>query len=191
VDLARSLLMTGLSLVTPFGAGNAGVFGRPPRHSFRLETPERQAVMRTPILVVVSLLSILGSACGAADPSVPQGSSDPNIVVRPRLSLALDVVALGVGKSSTGTVVLDNPAEAGGTVITLSSSDVSAIGLPPTITVLAGDDEATFAFKNSYGGQSKSVTITAFHDNDSAERSLFIPSLPPEPAPCKGHACQP
>lgn len=143
--------------------------------------------MRAHILFAIPVLAILHLGCGAADPSAPPGPGHP---VEPPLSLDLGADALGAGESSTGTINLSSPAPADGAVITLWSSDDTALDLPPSITVPAGDNAATFELTNNYAGQRKSVQIVVTYEGASAEGSLFIPSLLFEPSPCKGHVCR-
>jgi hypothetical protein len=142
--------------------------------------------MRSHILFVIPVLAMLSSGCGAADPSAPPRPVDS---VASPLSLTLGAEALGVGKSSTGAITLGKPAPADGALIALSSSDGS-LAMPLTITVPAGGYAATFRLTNNYGGERKSVTIMANYQDAWAEGSLFVPSHPPEPPPCKGHVCQ-
>jgi hypothetical protein len=136
--------------------------------------------------LVFPVLAFFNSGCGAAEPSSPPVPGDS---VASPLTLTLGAEALGVGKSSTGAITLLSPAPADGAVVALLSSD-SSLAMPLTITIPEGSYAATFTFTNSYGGERKSVTITANYQDAWAEGSLFVPSLPPEPPPCKGHACQ-
>jgi len=142
--------------------------------------------MRSPILLFIPVLAILISGCGAADPAALPAPGDS---VASPLRLALGAEALGVGKSSTGTITLGMPAPDDGAEVVLSSSDGS-LAMPLTITIPAGEYAATFTFTNSYGGKRKSVTIMANYQGAWATSALFVPSLPPEPSGCKRFACQ-
>jgi hypothetical protein len=144
--------------------------------------------MRSNVLFLIPVFAMLNSGCGAPDPSAPPPAAG-GFIASP-LSLALGADGLGVGSSSTGTITLSTPAPADGAVVALWSSDGSSLAMPVTITIPAGAYAATFTLTNSYGGHRKSVTVMANYEDAWAQGSLYVPSLPPEPPPCRGHACQ-
>ena len=65
------------------------------------------------------------------------------------------------GGASTGTVTLSGPAPAGGTVVSLTSSNTAAAQVPASVTVTAGATTATFTVTTSPVGANTPVTITA------------------------------
>ena len=142
--------------------------------------------MRVLTLVAFPLLSLIQPGCGATDSATPPAPRDP---VEIPLSVAVAAEALSAGESSTGTVRLNRAAPDDGAEIALWSSDISALLMPPTVSIPAGTSMATFVLTNSYGGKTKLVQIRANYGDDWAETSLFIPRLPPDEPPCKGHAC--
>ena len=140
--------------------------------------------MRFHICSLIPVFAMLIAGCGGTAPSAP--TDDPGEFLPQPLTLDLGAEALDVGKSTTATVSLSHPAPADGAVVALWSSDVPALAMPVTITIPAGDYTATFTLTNSYGGQRKSVNITASYQDASAQGSLFIPSEPPV---CRHHGC--
>jgi hypothetical protein len=80
----------------------------------------------------------------------------------PTLSaLSLTPTLFEGGRSATGTVVLVDPAPAGGAVVTLSSSNPAAATVPPSVTVAAGSSSATFTVTTSPVTVTSGITITA------------------------------
>jgi hypothetical protein len=95
--------------------------------------------------------------------------------------------------STTATVTLGTPAPAGDAVVALTSSDPSAIAVPLSITVPAGQTQASFTIKNQRPSVPEFVTLTATHGSDIATDSLEAP-LPilkgPPSGGCGGRLCQ-
>jgi hypothetical protein len=79
------------------------------------------------------------------------------------------------GNPAQGRVVLNGPAPAGGIVVNLSSSNTSLATVPPTVTVPAGADSATFTVTTyaTYGYP----TVEIFASRAGIDRSRII-SLP-------------
>jgi len=77
------------------------------------------------------------------------------------LSLTVAPTSVASGWTSVGTVTLNGSADAGGTVVTLSSGNTSVATVPPTVTVLAGSLTATFPVTARTVNASTSVTISA------------------------------
>jgi hypothetical protein len=78
------------------------------------------------------------------------------------------------GSASQGTVTLSSGAPAGGLVISLSSSNTGAAGVPAGVTVPAGASSATFAITTSGVGASTPVTITAVRDGVTRTATLTV-----------------
>jgi hypothetical protein len=64
------------------------------------------------------------------------------------------------GRSATGTVVLPQPAPAGGTIVALETDDLAA-QVPATVTVPAGESVATFPISTAAVGRTTAVHIAA------------------------------
>src|SRR5437016_6734747 len=64
-------------------------------------------------------------------------------------SLTVNPTSVNGGNSSTGTVTLSSAAEAGGVMVSLSSSDTSVATVPPNVTVAAGATSASFTVKTT------------------------------------------
>jgi hypothetical protein len=87
--------------------------------------------------------------------------------------------AVGSG-GSTGTVTLGGPAPAGGTVVSLSSSDTRWVRVPATVTVPAGATSVTFTAATTSDptqGQFASISATA----GGIERFATLHVNPPPP----------
>jgi hypothetical protein len=65
------------------------------------------------------------------------------------------------GQTSTGTVTLIGPAPAGGTVVTLASSDPVVAVIAPTVTVTEGQTSATFSIVTTAVSSAKTLTVSA------------------------------
>ena len=96
-------------------------------------------------------------------------------------SISLNPSSLLGGASSQATVTLSVPAAAGGTSVTLSSSNTVAVGIPASITVPAGSTSATFTVKTNPVVLSTPVTISATYVTTVAA-TLTVNSAFPPPA---------
>jgi hypothetical protein len=84
------------------------------------------------------------------------------VTVRPQVqinSVSVDPAVILVGSSSTGIVVLEGVAPAGGQVLTLTSSRLP-VAIPAAVTVAEGERVATFPV-TSTGNSATSALITA------------------------------
>lgn len=77
------------------------------------------------------------------------------------MGLSLTPATVRGGKYSTGTILLPAPAPAGGTAVTLSSSDPSAAIPPSTVRVPAGARLVTFAVRTRPVKAATTVTLSA------------------------------
>jgi hypothetical protein len=101
----------------------------------------------------------------------------------PPLSIIGGRDSLGVGESTSETVILDKPAPAGGAVIALASSDPSAVPVPANVMVPADGSRGSFTVTNHYNGRPKAVKITAAYSGASAADTLTVPTPPPRQCP--------
>jgi hypothetical protein len=81
---------------------------------------------------------------------------------------------IGAGVTTTGTVTLNQPAPAGGAVLTLSSSDPKAAKVPATATVPAGQSSVSFAVQGGGVSVATNVTLTAQYNGGTASSSLTV-----------------
>jgi hypothetical protein len=88
-------------------------------------------------------------------------------------AVSLDPASVVSGSSSTGTVTLNGKAPSGGVVVNLSSSSAAA-GVPANVTVLEGNDSATFTVTTSAAYMLKLATITANLGTDNRTAKLTI-----------------
>lgn len=110
-------------------------------------------------------------------------------------SFTLSATSVIAGGSLTGTLNLNQPAAAGGAVVTLSATAQDASGatvpgvqvvtLPPNVTVPGGQATTTFKITTRQGAQGATVTITAtLGANFTAQFTITGPPIPvPTPIP--------
>jgi hypothetical protein len=89
-------------------------------------------------------------------------------------SLTLSPSTVDAGSSSTGTVILNGPAPAGGKVVALSSSKPSVASVPASVTVPSGSSSATFIVTTSPGSSNTSVTVLATAGGVTKSATLSI-----------------
>jgi uncharacterized repeat protein (TIGR03803 family) len=87
--------------------------------------------------------------------------------------LILNPIDVTGGSTSTGTVSLSAGAPPGGSVVTLSSSSVSA-SLPSSVTVAAGNTSASFTITTTSVTTTTTAVITGTLGSGSAQASLTI-----------------
>jgi hypothetical protein len=88
-------------------------------------------------------------------------------------SVVMNPATVFGGNSSTGTVTLNGPAPAAGSVVTLSDNSASAT-LPASVTVAAGATSATFTATTSVVTASTPVTVTATYNGSTQTAGLAI-----------------
>jgi galactose oxidase-like protein/Kelch motif protein len=89
-------------------------------------------------------------------------------------SLILDPTSVLAGTFSIGTMTLTRPAEAGGAVVLLDSSDRAAATVPSSVTVAAGATSATFSVSTSLVPAGTSVTISATYGGVTKSAALTV-----------------
>jgi hypothetical protein len=107
------------------------------------------------------------------------------VAVRPHFAAsgpaALNAVSMNPasvvgGSGSTGTVTLTSAAPTGGAVVSLSSSNPGAAGVPSSVTVPAGASSATFAATSSPVTANTSVTVTATYGGTRSATLTVTPA---------------
>jgi len=93
------------------------------------------------------------------------------------ISLKLNPRSVGGGMTSTGTVVLDNPADVGGRVVTLSSNNTGVATVLPSVTVPAGDTSSTFVVQTSSVTSVESAVISATAGGVTQRDTLTVTPL--------------
>ena len=82
------------------------------------------------------------------------------------------------GTPSSGLVVLDGTAPAGGAVVTFTSANTAAVPVPPSVTVPAGSDRVSFPIPTNPVPANTSVTLTARFNGTFAATSLIVTPAP-------------
>jgi hypothetical protein len=102
------------------------------------------------------------------------------------LSIALNPNSVTGGAGSTGTVALNSPAPASGTVVALSSSNTGVATVPANVTVAANSSTVTFPVGTQAVAAVTPVTITGTY-NGSANATLTV-NPPPSFSPIRINA---
>ncbi len=89
-------------------------------------------------------------------------------------AVSLSPTSVPGGTSSAGTVTLDNPAPAGGAVVSLTSSNATAAQVPATVTVAPGATTATFTVTTGPVTTDTSVTISAIYSGVTKTATLTV-----------------
>jgi hypothetical protein len=106
-----------------------------------------------------TLVAITASAGSATESATLKVNPPPSPVTV--ASLALNPTSVHGGNTSQGTVMLTELAPAGGTVVTLASSNKGVATVPASVTIPAGAQSATFTVSTNKVSSSTSVRISA------------------------------
>jgi hypothetical protein len=116
-----------------------------------------------------------------SEPSGTDGSirtAPANVTVE---NLAINPRHLVGGQPATGTVILSSAAPMGGVDVALSSTSVD-VRIPPTVTVAAGEQTATFPIQTAGVSGDGELRITAtLGDSQQSVEMRLLP--PPNPSP--------
>ncbi len=87
------------------------------------------------------------------------------------------------GHNVTATVTLNTPPPPGGGVVSLSSTDTSALSVPASVTVPAKSITGTFTATTNYSGKPKTVYVTATYKGASDKALVLVGELQPRRRP--------
>jgi hypothetical protein len=157
------VLVPGVVTVPQFGAAGG----------FDIQT--RQVTTRTLVDVSVSGGGVTLTATLTLDPisTAPPPPALSTFVLNPS--------NLQGGASSAGTAILNGPAPAGGTVVSLSSSDPGVASLPASVTVAAGADRASFTVSTTAVTTAQSPVITVSAGGVTQTITMTVNPPPPPP----------
>jgi len=106
-----------------------------------------------------------------------QASEPGSITIHPAtsipFSLSFSPACVRGGSLSTGTVMLNAPAPSGGSVVTLFSNNAT-VTVPPSVTVQAGAQSATFTATTKSVSYSTSVSVAASFGGHDQWASLYV-----------------
>ena len=105
--------------------------------------------------LLVALAALLG-ACGYSAPVRPAPNPNPPSLI----GITLNPSTVAGGQSTTGTVTISVAAPTGGTLVGISSNNVS-VPTPQTVMVLAGATTATFKIATPQVGSPTTVAVFA------------------------------
>jgi DNA-binding beta-propeller fold protein YncE len=81
---------------------------------------------------------------------------------------------IGAGVVTTATVTLNQPAPAGGAVLTLSASDTKPAKFPSSVTVPGGQSSVAFTVQGNGVSATTTVTLAATYNGGTATTSLTV-----------------
>jgi hypothetical protein len=90
------------------------------------------------------------------------------------VSLTLVPTTVRGGTPSTGTVVLNGPAPAGGVLVRLSSSNPILVNVPSSVTVAAGSTSASFTARTRFTPTRTVVTVSAWNGTVLKRATLTV-----------------
>ena len=122
---------------------------------------------------LVTITATLGAQSLTAQLTVTATPSATSVT-----SFFLDPLSVVGGNASTGTVVLNGLAPAGGSVVTLTSDNTAVVVLPPGVTVPAGADRVSFVVTTKPVAASTSVTLTAAYGFSTFTTLIVLPVGP-------------
>jgi IPT/TIG domain/PQQ-like domain len=104
------------------------------------------------------------------------GRVSATLTVNPPSLVSLTLVPNTVrgGTPSTGTVVLNGPAPAGGVVVRLSSSNPILVNVPSSVTVAAGSTSASFTARTRFTPTRTVVTVSAWNGTVLKRATLTV-----------------
>ncbi|HEY5176475.1 MAG TPA: PQQ-binding-like beta-propeller repeat protein [Terriglobales bacterium] len=104
------------------------------------------------------------------------GRVSATLTVNPPSLVSLTLVPTTVrgGTPSTGTVVLNGPAPAGGVVVRLSSSNPILVNVPSSVTVAAGSTSASFTARTRFTPTRTVVTVSAWNGTVLKRATLTV-----------------
>jgi hypothetical protein len=140
-----------------------------------------------PLAAVLLVCAVFAAGCGDDPPPAP---TTPTVTTPPAppppppppAVAELEAVTVNPDRIASqgnpeGTVRLTAPAPASGAVVTLTSSHPDVMQVPPTVTVAAGANSATFRVGTSTVSTDTQTTITASYAGVTRSASLTV--LPP------------
>jgi hypothetical protein len=147
----------------------------------------RRAAVRGCCVVTVGAMLVL--ACNQRHPLEDHiAPSQPSTIIPAPAPLpssistlsGVSVVPRGMlgGNAGRGTVLLTLPAPAGGTIVSLSTSD-AAVSVPPVVTIAEGRESAEFFLTTSAVAADRQATIVAAVPERNANASLLLWTLEP------------
>jgi chitodextrinase len=117
--------------------------------------------------------------------SLNGGSSSTTLSVQAPMmvsSLTCSPSTVTSGGKSTCTITLNQPSPSGGTTVSLTNSNPSALAVPASVTVASGTSAATFTASAAVVTASQSATLTGKVGTSSQSISLtilFVDNVPP------------
>ena len=140
-------------------------------------TSQQVTSSTTTIITATATANISGSAQATL-------TVDPAATALASLTLNPTTVA-GSGATSTGTVTLNGYAQAGGKLVTLTSSNTSAATVPASVTVPANSTSATFTIMALSVTAQASVVITAALSGANSVTAALTVNPPPSFTPVR------
>ncbi len=153
-------------------SSNSGLALPPPT----VTVPGGATAMTFPIPTAGATASTTSATLTASDGFSTQTTS-LQITKTSLLSVTFSPSTVQGGSPSTGTVVLNGLAPAGGAVVSLSSNQGSAV-VPASVTITAGNASGTFTVTTSAVASNTTAVITATYQGFTQPGSLVVTQLP-------------
>ncbi|HJZ69344.1 MAG TPA: hypothetical protein VKF81_14570, partial [Blastocatellia bacterium] len=155
-----------LSSNTPFATvpKSVRVYARESSATFSIKTKQ---VIST---ISATISATYGSTINTILTIIAKGSALSSVTLNP--------TSVSGGTSSQGTVSLTSSAPTGGVVVALGSDKPSVATPPPTVTVPAGSNSATFTINTTVVGSDTSAMISATYGGATSGSSLTVQSPP-------------
>ncbi|WP_156023343.1 hypothetical protein [Terracoccus sp. 273MFTsu3.1] len=130
----------------------------------------------TSAFTTVQVDASAGGVTRSAFINLAAGPTAPSLV-----SLSIAPASVTGGSNATGTVALSSAAPSAGSSVTLATGNSSAAQVPPTVSVPAGQTQASFPVTTSSVAASTPVTITAFSGSTTRTATVTVTptSVPP------------
>jgi hypothetical protein len=148
----------------------------PPEVTFTHGSSSRGVFLQTHAVAadtVVTLSATVGSSTLTREVTVR--ATPPATRVN---SFFLDPFDVPGGTSSTGLVILNGSAPAGGATVTLVSANTEVATMPPSVTVPAGSDRVSFTIATRPVSSNTTVTLTANFNGTWTATSLIVTPTP-------------
>jgi hypothetical protein len=148
--------------------------------SYNWELPPAASLADVRVRVIVRDIRFQNNSSGG-DRSFSIGTGTPPPPPPPAVSLVsvtLNPTSVQGGNASQGTVTLSDAAPAGGSVVTLASSNTAVAGVPASVTVPAGAASATFTVATNTVTSTTTATITGTFNSVQRSATLTITAPP-------------
>jgi IPT/TIG domain len=156
---------------TGFSSVSAVYFGSTPATSFERQSDVFVVATAPPANAGPVDMTLL--AFGALSSSTSAADVFTYVYLPGVVSINVSSNFLWTGESSTGTIILNEPAPSAGTTVTLGISGPTGVTVPADIIVRAGDTSASFLITAAASATAGAATITATGPDGAAQSATI------------------